>query len=45
MLTFSLITCIIILLIVYFILRSLPTKSGQQGGAGGVEELLDEYAV
>ena len=45
MLTFSLIICFAILLIIYLILRALPAgKSGQQQhGPGGVEELVDEF--
>lgn len=44
MLAFSLITCIIILLIIYFILRSLPKQTSQSQAIDG-HELLDEYGA
>lgn len=44
MLAFSLITCIIILLIIYFILRSLP-KQPTQGQAIDGQELVDEFGA
>lgn len=42
MLAFSLIICLIILLIIYFILRSLPKQTSQGQGLEG-HELVDEF--
>lgn len=44
MLAFSLITCFIILLIIYFILRSLPKPSAQGQSLEG-HELVDEFGA
>ena len=43
MLTFSLITCIVILLIIYLLLRSLPSAKQGQQQVGAEAELVDEY--
>lgn len=44
MLAFSLIVCFVILLILYFILRSLPKQSNQGQGIDG-QDLVDEYGA
>lgn len=44
MLSFSLIVCFVILLIIYFILRSLPKQTNQGQGLDG-QELVDEYGA